>query len=62
MAQDGAGGLWVDATFTNPSGFTFTYHLSGGTWTESFHGYPMAWIPGTHQDWAWNPMGTIYRN
>jgi hypothetical protein len=61
-AQDGSGGLWVDAIFTNPSGFTYTFHLSGGKWTESFHGYPMAWIPGTHQDWAWDPMGTIYRN
>jgi hypothetical protein len=61
-AQDGSGGLWVDAIFTNPSGFTYTYHLSGGKWTESSHGYSMAWIPGTHQDWAWYPTGTIYRN
>jgi hypothetical protein len=64
-AQDGSGGLWVDAVYENPGGFVSLFHFSGGKWAQWFHGhsgYSMAWIPGTRQDWAWDTSGTIYRS
>ena len=64
-AQDGSGGLWVEGVYENPSGFLFTFHFSGGRWAQRLQGHSgssLAWIPGTRQDWAWDPSGTIYRN
>jgi hypothetical protein len=65
MAQDGSGGLWVAGVYENPAGFLFTFHFSGGRWAQRLQGHSgssLAWIPGTRQDWAWDPSGTIYRS
>lgn len=65
-AQDGSGGLWVEAVYENPGGFVSTFHFSGGKWAQWLQGHSggssLAWIPGTRQDWAWDTSGTIYRN